>query len=71
MLSYVWCICWQADAAGGDSSSCQTTLLRYILRVKPQRWLPVRFVEGRIAKDVEANLKAIRAVAERRAAANA
>ena len=41
------------------------------MRVKPQRWLPVRFVEGRIAKDVEANLKAIRAVAERRAAANA
>ncbi|CAG9460636.1 unnamed protein product [Pedinophyceae sp. YPF-701] len=42
-----------------------TSRLSYAVTVTPQLWLPVALVQGRIAGEIEANLKAVRSHAER------
>ena len=42
-----------------------TTRLSYALFVRPQRWLPVQLVQNRIEGEIVANLRAVRAHAEK------
>ena len=46
--------------AGGDN----TTLLQYAVFVRPMPWLPVGIVQGRIEREIRANLEAVRTYAE-------
>ena len=46
------------------------THLSYTVEVMPQIWLPIRLVEGRIAKDILTNLSSIQAEALRRVASH-
>ncbi|KAK9902244.1 hypothetical protein WJX75_009271 [Coccomyxa subellipsoidea] len=54
----VWRI--QEGPRGGDSSR-----LSYALFVRPQIWLPVRLVQGRIESEIKNNLAAVRSHTER------
>jgi hypothetical protein len=54
-----------AAAAGAAAPSGPRTRLSYALYVRPQPWLPVHLVQGRIRAEVAANLDAVRAHTER------
>jgi len=54
-----------AAAAGAAAPSGPCTRLSYALYVRPQPWLPVHLVQGRIRAEVAANLDAVRAHTER------
>lgn len=41
-----------------------TSRLSYALHVRPQRWLPVGLIQGRIKQEVENNLLAVKSYAE-------
>jgi hypothetical protein len=42
------------------------TRLTYSVEVSPQRWMPVRLIEGRIVKEIGTNLRSIQAEAIKR-----
>ncbi|KAK8956431.1 hypothetical protein KSP40_PGU014443 [Platanthera guangdongensis] len=42
-----------------------TTTLSYVVELEPKLWLPVRFLEGRVCRNVKANLLCIRDEAQR------
>lgn len=50
-----------------DSSMGQPfhTTLSYIVNVEPKLWLPVRFIEGRLCKEIKINLRAVRDEAQK------
>ncbi|KAJ7977767.1 Polyketide cyclase / dehydrase and lipid transport protein [Quillaja saponaria] len=50
------------DCEEGDSSQAPETCttLSYIVDVKPKLWLPVRFIEGRLCKEIKMNLASVR-----------
>ncbi|GMP87301.1 hypothetical protein CsSME_00039737 [Camellia sinensis var. sinensis] len=41
------------------------TTLSYVVDVEPKLWLPVSLVEGRLCREIQANLSCIRAEAEK------
>eukprot|EP00898_Chlorokybus_atmophyticus_P000603 jgi/Chlat1/1543/Chrsp122S08667 len=60
-FSGVWSM--EQDLSSGEKH----TLLKYSVLVRPQRWLPVALVEGRIKRDMQTNLVAVAAEAVARA----
>lgn len=50
---------WRIQTAGP-----QQALLCYALYVQPQKWLPVKLIQGRITNQVVANLSCVQSHAE-------
>jgi hypothetical protein len=52
---------WRLQCGLGGA---ETTLLQYAVFVRPMPWLPVALIQGRIEKEIKANLEAVRSYAE-------
>lgn len=57
----------ESQSSGQDSDGeVESTRLSYIVEVSPQRWMPVRLIEGRISKEIGNNLRSIKEEALKR-----